>query len=769
MAVIGVERDEISKFQMGRYVNCNEAIWRIFSFAIHERHPTVVHLAVHLENGQRVYFNAENIVQRAERPPATTLTSFFATCASDPFARTLLYSEMPRYYTWNASSKKWLRRKYGHPVDGYPGVFSTDALGRIYSIHPKNDDCFYLRLLLVNVRGSTSFQSLRTVDGTICATFREACQHLQLLEHDSHWNQTLADAIASSPATAVRALFAIIISTCQPSNPRLLWDTYKDDMAEDILHRLRLATRNFELQMNADIYNEALVLIEDLCLLMSGKLLIEVHMPAPSRQARDVLNRELERERAYDITHLQQQVQTNFPLLNEQQSSAYNQLINAVDNGNGGIFFLDAPGGTGKTFLLSLILAAIRGQSGIALALASTGIAATLLEGGRTAHSALKLPLNLQIHESPVCNISKQSAMAQVLKNCKLIIWDECTMAHKRSLEALDRTLRDLRNNDRCFGGVMILLAGDFRQTLPVIPKSTAADELNACLKSSHLWRFVKTISLTINMRVLLQHDRTAEVFSKELLRIGNGQVPIDPCSGLISIPTAICQFASSKDELISSVYPNIAQNYGNYEWLAARAILAAKNIDVNDLNWTIQNQIPGDLRSYKSIDRVENEDEVVNYPVEFLNSLDLPGMPPHHLRLKVGSVVIMLRNLHAPKLCNGTRLIVTKLMDNLIVASILKGPFKGEECLLPRIPLTSTDLPFQFKRMQFPVKLAFAMTINKSQGQSLEVCGINLEMPCFSHGQLYVACSRVGKPSSLFIYAPGQKTKNVVYRAALN
>ncbi|XP_054091709.1 ATP-dependent DNA helicase PIF1-like [Zeugodacus cucurbitae] len=692
-----------------------------------------------------------------EIPPATTLTSFFATCTSDPFERTLLYSEMPRYYTWNASSKKWLRRKSGHPVDGYPGVFSTDALGRIYTIHPKDDDCLYLRLLLINVRGSTSFESLRTVDGTICTTFREACQQLQLLEHDSHWNQTLADAIASSPATAVRTL-----STCQPSNPCLLWDTYKDDMAEDILHRLRLATRNVDLQMNADIYNEALVLIEDLCLLMSRKLLIEVHMPAPSCQTRDLVSRELERERAYDITHLQQQVQTNVPLLNEQQSCAYNQLINAVDSGNGGIFFLDVPGGTGKTFLLSLILAATRGQGGIALALASTGIAATLLEGGR-------LPLNSQIHEGPVCNISKQSAMAQVLKKCKLIIWDECTMAHKRSLEALDRTLRDLRYNNRCFGGVMILLAGDFRQTLPVIPKSTAADELNACLKSSHLWRFVKTISLTMNMRVLLQNDKTAEVFSKELLRIGNGQVPIDPCSGLISIPTTICQFTSNKYVLISSVYPNIAQNYGNYDWLSTRAILAAKNMDVNDLNWTIQNQIPGDLRSYKSIDRVENEDGVVNYPVEFLNSLMPPGMAPHNLRLKVGSVVIMLRNLHAPKVCNGTRLIVTKLMDSLIVARILKGPFKEEECLLPRIPLTSTDLPFQFIRLQFPVKLAFAMTINKSQGQSLEVCGINLEMSCFSHGQLYVACSRVGKPSSLFIYATEQKTKNIVYRAALN
>lgn len=285
MAVIGIERDEISKFQMGRYVNCNEALWRIFSFAIHERHPTVVHLAIHLENGQRVYFNAENVAQRVERPPATTLTSFCSTCTSDPFARTLLYYEMPRYYTWNASSKKWLRRKQGQPVDGYPGVFSTDALGRIYTIHPKNDDCFYLRLLLVNVRGSTSFESLRTVDGKVCATFREACQQLQLLEHDNHWNQTLDDAISFPPANQVRTLFAIIISTCQPSNPHKLWDTYKDDIAEDILQRFRVEKGNLELQMNNDIYNEALVLIEDLCFLMSGKLLPDIHMPVPNRQS----------------------------------------------------------------------------------------------------------------------------------------------------------------------------------------------------------------------------------------------------------------------------------------------------------------------------------------------------------------------------------------------------------------------------------------------------------------------------------------------------
>ena len=78
------------------------------------------------------------------------------------------------------------------------------------------------------------------------------------------------------------------------------------------------------------------------------------------------------------------------------------------------------------------------------------------------------------------------------------------------------------------------------------------------------------------------------------------------------------------------------------------------------------------------------------------------------------------------------------------------------------------TDMPFEFKRIQFPIRLAFAMTINKSQGQSLTVCGLNLENPCFSHGQLYVACSRVGKSSALFVLAPDKKTKNVVYHKVL-
>ncbi|GAB1865879.1 ATP-dependent DNA helicase [Camponotus japonicus] len=149
MAVFGVGNatrhiDEIDQYQVGRYISSNEAVWRILSFPLHERHPTVVHLAVHLENGQRVYFTTENVLARALSPPPTTLTAFFSLCSDDMFAKTLLYSEVPTYYTWNASAKKFQRRKQGKAVEGYPNLYSIDALGRLYTVHPNNTECFYL-------------------------------------------------------------------------------------------------------------------------------------------------------------------------------------------------------------------------------------------------------------------------------------------------------------------------------------------------------------------------------------------------------------------------------------------------------------------------------------------------------------------------------------------------------------------------------------------------------------------------------------------------
>ncbi|GBP12604.1 ATP-dependent DNA helicase pif1 [Eumeta japonica] len=118
--------------------------------------------------------------------------------------------------------------------------------------------------------------------------------------------------------------------------------------------------------------------------------------------------------------------------------------------------------------------------------------------------------------------------MATALKQCKIIIWDECTMAHKHSLEALNKTLKDIKNNDKLFGGTLLALSDDFRQTLPVLPRSTYADEINAFLKSSPLWRNVEKVQLKVNMHVKMLQDPSAETFSKQLLDTDDGKVTID-------------------------------------------------------------------------------------------------------------------------------------------------------------------------------------------------------------------------------------------------
>jgi len=506
---------------------------------------------------------------------------------------------------------------------------------------------------------------------------------------------------------------------------------------------------------------------------MAGKTLADLGMPSPPADTNSLrIYHEVLRETNYQRDELAKAVAEKVPLLTQDQRTAYNSILGKVESKVGSLMFLDAPGGTGKTFVTNLLLATIRSQGKIAIAVASSGIAATLLEGGRTAHSALKLPLNLAHGDAaPVCNISKGSGQARVLQQCSMIIWDECTMAHKRALEALNSTLQDLRNNNSLMGGTTVLLAGDFRQTLPVIPRSTPADELNACLKASHLWRSVETLKLSTNMRVQLSGGNSlAEAFSNHLLHLGNGQIAYEvEHPGFIKFPHGFCTHVFSTEDLIGKVFEKLRQNYTRHEWICERAILAPKNDSVAKLNHRIQEMIPGTAKSYLSMDTVVDPSEAVHYPIEFLNSMDPPGCPSHSLSLKVGAPIILLRNLDSPKLCNGTRLIVKKLMSNLIEAIILTGCGKGEHIFIPRIPIIPNDLPFQFKRLQFPVRLAFAMTINKSQGQTLKVAGISLEEPCFSHGQLYVACSRVGSPSGLFVLTNRDKTtKNIVYQKAL-
>lgn len=757
--------DEIKLYQLGRYISTNEAFWRIFCFPIHDRNPSVLRLDIHLENGQRVYFNADNAIERAENPPATTLTGFFDLCKTDSFARTLLYTEIGSYYVWNQARRCFTKRLLGSSIVN-SNFKETDTISRIYSVHPSNSECFFLRILLTKIRGPSCFADLKTVDGVEYPTYREACQIRGLLESDDHWKSTLEEAASTKMPSALRKLFCVIICECNPSNPLDLWEKFKEDLSLDILnqHR-RIESTNIS---TGFIFNQALIFIEDICFGMKGKRNVELGLPQPERHI-NFCNPEIVREMNYNTDDLFRYVSINAPLLVPDQKIAYDSIMQSIMSEQGRMFFLDAPGGTGKTFLLNLILATGRQQGKIILAVASSGIAATLLTGGRTAHSTFKIPLDLSKTETPSCSISRGTNRAELLNSCSAIIWDECTMSHKKSFEAVERLLRDIRKSDKIMGGVTLIFAGDFRQTLPVIKRSTAADELNACLKSSSLWNHVQRLSLTTNMRIQLRGDIVAKNFASQLIQIGDGTIPYERTDYTIRLPTDFCFLINNQRQLIDHVYPNIALKYTDPEWLCERAILAPTNEIVDELNSVIQDLIPSrQVRDYLSIDRTVDPDQAVNYPIEFLNSLKPPGFPHHVLTLKIGSPIMLIRNLDPPRLCNGTRLVITDLKPNIIAATILAGPNKGETAFIPRIPLISSDLVLDFQRLQFPIKLCYAITINKSQGQSMQVVGVDLTDPCFSHGQLYVACSRVGTPSNLYILNKDGRTKNVVYKQAL-
>ena len=250
-------------------------------------------------------------------------------------------------------------------------------------------------------------------------------------------------------------------------------------------------------------------------------------------------------------------------------------------------------------------------------------------------------------------------------------------------------------------------------------------------------------------------------------MAIGDGKYPIDTSPDIIQLPENIGTFVCNVDELVSNVYPDLLSNFRNMTLLSERCILAPLNESTRAINTALVAQLPGECVKYRSLDSVLDESQAVNFPTEFLNSLEVSGFPSHLLSLKLATPLIILRSLDPPKVTNGTRCVITKLSANTIEARISHGRYAGHDIIIPRIPLipSNSTLPFEFRWLQFPVALCFAMTINKSQGQTFKTVGIDLTNESFTHGMLYVALSRVGSPNCLtLLVRDDRKTRNVVY-----
>ena len=406
----------------------------------------------------------------------------------------------------------------------------------------------------------------------------------------------------------------------------------------------------------------------------------------------------------------------------------------------------------------------------------------------------MKAPL--EPTEESTLQIPGQSVLAKLIRRSKLLMIDEATMLDRFQLEAMDRTLRDLMAVQSPFGGKTLILAGDFRQCLPVVPGASRAATVSHCINQSGLWVCFEQMKLTTNMRVMASGDKNLQDFDDWTLKVGNGEMDAleIPSSMIVtriqpnSKGNTVSEGTAMK-EFCQKIYPNIETNIEVQGWMDGRCILAPTNKEVEMLNGVVCKMLPGREVVLKSSDELENYHGLLRLNVEYLNTLMPNGFPPHSLKLKPNMPLMLLRNLDQKQgLCNGTKLVFLEVLDNKLLKCKLSN---NKEVLIPRIVLRPKlgEYPFEWNRRQFPVKMAFASTINKSQGKTLQYTGILtnnkltnytsfvgmwLRSQVFAHGQLYVGVSRVGSPDKLKFAVMLDKdnkmepVKNVVFKEVL-
>ena len=629
-----------------------------------------------------------------------------------------------------------------------------------------------------NVKNTVSYPFLAPhrdrPDGVIYESFRDAAVALDLLESNEEYDNNMNEAFefTATSGDQLIGLFVSMLLMCEIPSPRLLYDSNKLQLRE---HLDNIDPPPDNVPDEIQTMNDVRVLLEIRTrLIVSGKDLHDFNLPLlPGPD-----DMPLTQSQAHDDIEIH--TPSNVDNLNDEQRAFYDRVMEKtfnVQHIDHGLFFLDGPGGTGKTYTLNTLITELERCDKKVVVVASSGIAALSFKGDATAHSTLKIPVPCT--DLSTCSIFPNTPHYKLIKTADVLIWDEAPSMAINVYNCVNRTFKDVRDDHRHFGGMIVILSGDFRQTLPIEKYANRDKIVKITINRLSYWSHFEKFALRSNMRVVEGHAEWCDF----LLKVGEGTAPTVAvnngsntnirngvsCTGTVHGKIILPQEVQKVDTIggmVSAVYGSPI----NGNLFHDQAILAPKNVDVDKINSIIMNQFQAEEQTYTSIDSCEDGNQS-SYPLEFLNSLKINDLPPHKMKLKVGSIVMCIRNVNkAEGLMNGTRVKILYLHAHMIHGEIVtEGNFKGRPVIIPRVKLQPNDttLPFTFQRLQLPVRPAFEMTINKSQCQTLQMVGIYIQngTDIFSHGQLYVALSRASQgPSGIVVFR--REITNVVYTA---
>ncbi|OBZ80812.1 ATP-dependent DNA helicase pif1, partial [Choanephora cucurbitarum] len=469
-----------------------------------------------------------------------------------------------------------------HLPNEQPVYFPEDA--NTPEIHPTCGERFYLRLLLVNIAGSKSFNDLKTVNGSQCSTFKQACLQLHLIEEGQGWIHYFEEASLFSSGDSFRSLFVTTLNFGQLIDPHTLWMQFHNSMCDDLVHKLQLLFLQNQLNTSTDdsaFYDGhpplgyGLHLIDSKLIELSRSL-DEFGLPTFKHDWINALNRGTSLEfsdQKYAFDTIVDKLQST-DLLND---TSLANSENAIS------FFLHGPAGTGKTFVYNTLSNYLRSQCKIVLCVTSS------------------------VNETSSCYIPKNSGLAELLRKTDLIIRNEVPMQNKRCFEAVDRTLKDIGSNNTLFGGLLVLLGGDFAQIPPVVRHGNRSAIVEASVEQSYIWPQSQVLYLKHNMRA--RGTSTNEIYFKKWLHlitynklIQNARVP----------PPQYIPQTYSLDELIYRVYPAQMLNeaLNNSSSLCNSAILTSRNDTVDAINQKVLDMMPSEAVTLISADKADYSDD---------------------------------------------------------------------------------------------------------------------------------------------------------------